>query len=296
MKKISIFIFLISFCTLFNSYAWAVSGGGETCATAIAVSPGDHSTDGPDGGLGASACSQAVNSEWFKYVATADGLLEVSSCGNVVDTVLYIHTTGCGSEDCDSGGDNDYCLSGDYQELVAIYVKTGNTYLIEWTDQQESSGFNWTLAFTPGTGGGDTCGTALDVTPGVHIASGPRTGGGASSCSGDTNSEWFSYTPSKNGMINISSCGAGVDNVLYIHSGGPCGTENCAVGGDNDLCDDGGDHDYNIYTEQISRFSVTAGQTYYIEWTDQQDNFGFFWELTFNNVSTTPATNLLLLD
>ena len=87
-----------------------------------------------------------------------------------------------------------------------------------------------------------------------------------------------------------------MDNVLYIHSGGPCGTEDCAVGGDNDLCDDGGGFSNYTYTEQISRFSVTAGQTYYIEWTDQQDNYGFFWELTFNNVSATPAINFLLLD
>ena len=58
-----------------------------------------------------------------------------------LDTVLFIHTTECGSEDCDSGGDNDYCFNGDYEELVAIYVYAGNTYLIEWTDQSRKFRF-----------------------------------------------------------------------------------------------------------------------------------------------------------
>lgn len=284
MKKPLFFVLLILFTFLCTPSAWAA--GGETCGEAVVATLGVNTVDGPDSGDGASACSGGINSEWFLYTATADGLLEVDNCGTDVDAVVYIHTTACGSEDCASGGDADGCPSENYEEYTAIYVTNGSSYLIEWTDAQDDSGFDWTLTFTPGgTPGGETCAEALAVTPGTHIATGPRADNGASSgCSiaeceaecGDTQSEWFSYTPTGDGTIDVGSCESGADTVLYIHSTS-CGSEDCAAGGDDDAC--------GYYAEEITEFSVTAGHTYYIEWTNYQHTSGFFWTLSF-----TPGT------
>lgn len=278
MKKSLLFVILILFTFLCAPSAWAA--GGETCGTAVVATLGVNTVDGPDSGGGASVCSGGINSEWFSYTAPGDGLLEVIACADDVDNVLYIHTTGCGSEDCASGGDGDSCPLVEYGEYAAIYVTSGNTYLIEWTDYQEDYGFDWTLAFTAGgTPGGETCATALAVTPGTHIATGPRSGDGASECSGATNSEWFSYTPTEDGTIDVDNCGVSADTVLYIHDT-PCGSEDCSTGGDNDGCPE-----EHAYQEQITGFPVTAGQTYYIEWTDEQSTSGFSWTLAFNEQS-----------
>jgi hypothetical protein len=93
-----------------------------------------------------------------------NGFLEISSCGTGVDNVLYIHTTACGSEDCYAGGDADGCYV-DNEESAGIMVTGGNTYLIEWTDELDSDGFDWTLTFTPHTGpaGGQTCQALGDI-------------------------------------------------------------------------------------------------------------------------------------
>jgi hypothetical protein len=70
--------------------------------------------------------------------------------------------------------------------------------------------------------------------------------------------------------------------VLYFHTES-CGNEDCAEGGDNDGCGDG------TYSEEIRGFPVSAGQTYYIEWTDYQMSDGFFWTLTFYQSANIPT-------
>lgn len=289
MKKTLVFVLLILFFFLCTPSAWAVTEGGEICGDAVEVTPGLHSVSGPDNGAdGASDCSGDDDAEWFSYTATADGLLEISSCGSGIDNVLYIHTTDCGDPpDCAVGGDNDLCSSDDNEEFATIYVTTGNTYLIEWTDGQETDGFDWTLTFDSGTPGGESCADAVAVVPGTYIAAGPSAGDGASECAilndaGTINSEWFSYSPTEDGVIDIDSCGSAADTVLYIHTTS-CDSEDCAAGGDNDGCGD------DTYSESITRFPVSAGQTYLIEWTDYQDSSGFFWTLAFNRPVSIPT-------
>jgi hypothetical protein len=281
MKKLLFFVLLILFTFLCAPSAWAA--GGVNCGAAVVATLGVNTVDGPDSGSGESACSGSGNAEWFSYTATADGFLEVDNCGTGVNSTVYFHTTGCGSEDCAVEGDYNSCPSGGNEEYAAIYVTNGNTYLIEWTDLEDDSGFDWTLQFTPGIPGGETCAEAVAVTPGTHMAGGPRSGGGASACSGDLDSEWYSYTPTEDGTIDVASCAYGLDTVLYIHTT-PCGSEDCAAGGDNDACGDGP-------AEEITGFPVTAGNTYLIEWTDGQSDSGFPWTLAFNATATpTPVS------
>lgn len=89
---------------------------------------------------------------------------------------------------------------------------------------------------------------------------------------------WFSYTPTEDGIMYISSCGGGVDSRGWIFSGDCRNIQ--TVGVNDDLCDTGLGDDYASYREAV----VTAGTTYYIMWDDVWESVGFGFELGFNAV------------
>jgi len=138
---------------------------------------------------------------------------------------------------------------------------------------------------------GETCATAVAVTPGSYTANGPATGGGAyaASCKGSdaTNSDWYSFTPATDGYLDIGSCGGGSDTRLTIYDG-TCGALNCIAFNDDD-CDEGYG---NGYASQITNLFLTASNTYYIEWDDYWDYISFDWSFTFtpgSGMYCTPA-------
>lgn len=87
---------------------------------------------------------------------------------------------------------------------------------------------------------------------------------------------WFSYTPTEDGVLYISSCGGGIDSRGWIFSG-DC-QDLKTVGVNDDLCDTGLGDDYASYREAV----VTAGTTYYIMWDDIWETGGFGFELGFD--------------
>jgi hypothetical protein len=90
--------------------------------------------------------------------------------------------------------------------------------------------------------------------------------------------EWFSYTAPEDGLIRVSSCGAGADSRVWIFSGG---CENLFVEGVNDdMCEitTPGEQEWASYREVL----VTGGETYLICWDDiwEDGNFDFTLEFT----------------
>ena len=141
---------------------------------------------------------------------------------------------------------------------------------------------------------GDSCSSALPITPGVYTADGPSSGGGASQ--GDaTNADWYSYTAAVDGYITISSCGAGVDTRVHLHQG-DCGNLELLVSDDHG-CPDAAPFGGSL----VSNFLVTAGTTYYIEWDDLHSTSGFDWQFALHACPNaipviTPGQALLTLD
>ncbi len=133
---------------------------------------------------------------------------------------------------------------------------------------------------------GISCATAVAVSPGTYTADGPSSGGGASNVcfSGATNADWYSYTPTADGTIDISACNGGADTRLSVHTGS-CGSLSCLDSND-DACDTGTGAPY---ASELTNISVTAGTTYYIEWDDKWDPSGFTWTLTFTPLPACPA-------
>ena len=129
-----------------------------------------------------------------------------------------------------------------------------------------------------------TCESAITITESGSFVAEPASGGGASSHQ-VTNADWFIFTPSHNGTIDISSCNEGVDTRLLLHSGS-CSNLTLHELADDDCTSAG----TNTYAAEILNFSVTAGTTYFIEWDDRWSTAGFNWMFTFTESTSTGPT------
>lgn len=126
---------------------------------------------------------------------------------------------------------------------------------------------------------GDTCTNALPVIAGFHHADGPTTGDPGPGCGMGTNGDWYVYTATFTGTINISSCNnqnnqADDDTYVKVFIGS-CGLLVC-----NGMNDDMGGNEcpgYNFAT--YLDIPVTAGESYYIVWTNAFDSDDFYWQL-----------------
>ena len=122
-----------------------------------------------------------------------------------------------------------------------------------------------------------TCGTAQEIiNSGTYFAH-PNNGNGASS-SNATHADWFTFTPSTDGHIDIESCNQGVDTRVWLWTG-TCNSLNYQTYGDDECTSSGSSN----YASQIPGYAVTAGTKYYIEWDNRWSSSSFDWEFTFTS-------------
>ena len=123
----------------------------------------------------------------------------------------------------------------------------------------------------------NTCSTASPVTPGITSVGAINGTAPALICDADdpaTFGEWYSYTASGNGYINITTdlpANAGGDTNLMVYSGS-CGALVCeAYSDDIDVLGN------NFLSEVL--FEITSGTTYYIAFDDRWDDAGFDFQI-----------------
>jgi len=127
----------------------------------------------------------------------------------------------------------------------------------------------------------NTCATALPITTGITTVSAINGTNITSTCSTATGAKWYTYTPTINHTVTITSdlaaniCGDTNFNV-YI---GVCGTLTCYAGDDDSgvlACNSG---NVNSYLS-TGTFTALAGTTYYIAWDNRWSSAGFDFQLT----------------
>jgi len=135
----------------------------------------------------------------------------------------------------------------------------------------------------PMTTGNYTCAIAEEITAcGTYTATPPDQGNGA--FFGDaTHASWYKFTPTFNGQVHIYSCLGGVDTRLQIYEG-DCNNLDPNVGAD-DNCQLSPTEFVNFASE-ISAYSVTYGDPFYIEWDDRWSTSGF--EFTIECIEICP--------
>lgn len=130
---------------------------------------------------------------------------------------------------------------------------------------------------------GDLCTSAVLIAAGTHQADGPDSGDGCHNCSPGNaggipavHADWYKFSPTADGVINISTCLQGADTRLWIYSGS-CGNLT-QVGASDDACDfvQG-----EPFAAAIENLSVLSGTDYFIEFDDAWDRTGFEFTLDF---------------
>ncbi len=125
-----------------------------------------------------------------------------------------------------------------------------------------------------------TCATALPITAGTHVVdvvNGTEvpTPVCADNGTGATAGKWYTYTPTQNYSLTITSdlqINSGKDTRFHVYTG-DCSSLTCYAG------DDDGGVIGNGYLS-VDTFVVLAGTTYYIAWDNRWNASGFTFEVT----------------
>jgi Secretion system C-terminal sorting domain len=266
---------LLTIILFFIQRTFAQTGNG--CANATVVTVGTFKVD--TFFKGANTYLDGGSSKWYKYSPTQDGLMTISSCGGGSDSRLFVYTGACGGLTSFAYND-DFCpldVSGDELAAnVSKFVKSGQSYLIEWDNKWDAVRFNFSLSLVTNYVAREiqTCATAKAIVPGavkVDSLFGFATRGDAS------RANWYKYTPIKNGRISIGSCGVDVDTRLWIYKG-VCGNLTKIAENDDDCLSAPTD----TFAAAINDLAVVANTTYYFEWDDVAENSPFTFDFFFD--------------
>ena len=155
----------------------AIAGNGLTCDSAKIASVGLNLTD-------------SVSFQWYKYTATKTGKTVISTCGLTnVDAQPMVYA------DCNYTYIDQILSYCPYpQRKLEFAADSGQSYLIFWQQYSFSPDtFSWMLSEET-FGPGETCGTAVNITPGIQNAA-------------SLSVQWFKYTAQQSGKVEISTCG-----------------------------------------------------------------------------------------
>lgn len=116
------------------------------------------------------------------------------------------------------------------------------------------------------------------IAPGTYTSQGPSYGNGCHNCSSSSHANWYTFTPPKDGVVNIYSCRGGADTRLFVYEGANCGSLTEIASGDDDceISFGGATH-----AAEVSMVNVSAGVPIFIEWDDRWSQSSFLWTLEF---------------
>ncbi|MBI3846879.1 MAG: hypothetical protein HY292_19820 [Planctomycetes bacterium] len=236
----------------------------NTCATAQASDP-----TYPCGGGGT-----PFNSLWFQFTPASSGTYQIDCCGSTYDTLLGVWTGPACGPYVNVACNDDFC---GLQSSLSTALTSGTTYRIEVDGFSGATGTGTLNISLPTPPGNDTCAAATVLpgagpfpvtgTEGTTLATTDVTDplqactfGGAAQ---NSNSVWFSWTPTAGCLAGFETCTSGYDTVLSVFTG------TCAAIGTEIACnDDGGSPNCGGTLQSGVTWTATASTTYLIEVTD----------------------------
>ena len=237
--------YLIQWHYTTGAYNWSLTldtnvVAGEACEFAM---PADTGINAADHTLGID--------QWYSYTATLNGVIEVSSCGlTTQDTRVEAWADNC--QGTHLGTRDDVC---GMQSYLVFPCETGRTYYIGWSSQWTSGVYNWRLTERVPLPG-EMCMTAIEVVADTNFAD--HTG---------EKDQWFRYTATMNGVIDIYTCGLTTEDTRVEVWGFNC--EGAWIGESQDACG----------AQSRLVFNAIAGTTYYINWSAWNTNGSYQWVL-----------------
>jgi len=208
------------------------------------------------------------NSVWYKYIAPANGLMDIDTWGSDYDTVLAIWTGSVSSLTQIQCNDDayDYYLEA---WLGGVPVTAGTTYYIEVMDYGNPGGgaLELYIDFAQSVSNDDFNTPALisampyTLSKDIRGATQANDDPALTSCNrlpGQA-SVWYKYTPVLSGELDLDTMGSNYDTMLAVWSGTRGNLT--LLGCNDDIGDVGGVWDSN----STLTIPLVGGTTYYIE-------------------------------
>ncbi|MBP9849871.1 MAG: FG-GAP-like repeat-containing protein [Flavobacterium sp.] len=226
--------------------------------------------------------------EWYAYTPSEDFIVTVTSdlVENIcLDTRLRIYSGTCAALTCvvaddDSGTISCTTNSNTYLSRASFNAVAGTTYYIVWDNRWASTGFNFQISEIPA--GYNPCAAATAITAGTTTVNAIDQTNINTACSSTTLSKWYSYTPSTNAMVTVSSdliTNICKDTNFSVYTGNCTTGLTCITNDDNSgiIACNSGNTNSNL---SVKTFEVAAGVTYYIVWDNKWSATGFDFTIT----------------
>lgn len=226
--------------------------------------------------------------EWYAYTPSEDFIVTVTSdlVENIcLDTRLRIYSGTCAALTCvvaddDSGTISCTTNSNTYLSRASFNAVAGTTYYIVWDNRWASTGFNFQISEIPA--GYNPCAAATAITAGTTTVNAIDQTNINTACSSTTLSKWYSYTPSTNAMVTVSSdliTNICKDTYFSVYTGNCSSGLTCLTSDDNSgiITCNSGNTNSNL---SVKTFEVAAGVTYYIVWDNRWSATGFDFTIT----------------
>ena len=205
----------------------------------------------------------ALNGIWYTYTPESNGVVTVSTCGSDFSTALQVYTGSCNSLSAQPGGSSSgngpACPSN---ASVSFQATRGVTYYILAGGAAGAIG-NLEIQATLSPSLNDLCQNAIPMQEGIvytrNTVAATTNGDPSSSCSYLGNSVWYTFTPSSNGVVTVSTCGSDFPTALRVYSGS-CGSLSPLL---PDGCNSGGGPACASNQASVS-FQGVGGTTYYV--------------------------------
>ncbi|WP_396161329.1 FG-GAP-like repeat-containing protein [Flavobacterium sp.] len=266
----------------------------DNCATAAAITTAGTYTVGTINGtqLPQVNCTltneSTTTAEWYAYTPTANFTVTVSSDlieNSCKDTRLRIYSGSCAALTCVTSDDDSGTINCDatglsYLSRASFNATAGTTYYIIWDNRWSATGFTFQLTEIPA--GYNPCSTATAILPGTTVVNAINQNNITTSCSSATLSRWYSYTPTINATVTVSSdlaVNICKDTNFSVYTGNCLTGLSCIASDDNSgiIACNSGNTNSNL---SVKSFNVTAGVTYYIVWDNRSSAVGFDFTLT----------------
>ncbi|MEO1256373.1 MAG: hypothetical protein AAFY41_16000, partial [Bacteroidota bacterium] len=219
---------------------------GQYAHTAVEIEAGVHATPEIEcygAGFNVRSNGRGGAGYWYRYEATADGYIGVSSCNGGADSRVWVF--GNGIQDLNVLGVNDdLCpIESGSNDFFASYrevpVTAGEEYLIMFDNIWEDTGFEWSLELFEGDlPAGNFCESAIaietgtitiDTLNGNAAVAGPNISFFSADLTNYANTEWFTYTPPNDGTMGVFTCeNLPPRSAVYVYDGS-CGFDSLVL-------------------------------------------------------------------
>jgi hypothetical protein len=142
----------------------------QTCATATAISLGVTKVDSL---FGYASRSDAARANWYKFTPTRNGRISITTCGDDVDTRLWVYRGTCTALVPVADSDDDCAAPSGVVNAVSIQnmdITAGQTYYFEFDDVGENTEFSFVFSYDVANSVADT-----RLSQAVNLAPNPAT-------------------------------------------------------------------------------------------------------------------------